>query len=103
MLDNAKHLILEGIRKIFFEQYPKVEEHMMYGGILFKLDEDVAGVFVYKNHVSLEFSYGFKFEDPNNMLEGGGKYRRHLKLNSVDDLQLKNLDYFVKQIALFDQ
>ncbi len=103
MVDPSKHKVLEGIRKIVFEHYPKIKEHMMYGGILFKLDEDVAGVFVYKHHVSLEFSYGYKFEDPDKLLDGGGQYRRHLKFKSMDEVQTKNIDFFVKQIGLFDQ
>jgi len=37
MLDNTKYQILEELRKIVFENFPKVKERMMYGGIIFSL------------------------------------------------------------------
>lgn len=98
ILDSTKHQILEKLREIVFDNYPKVKERIMYGGIMFSLDEDFGGVFVYENHISFEFSYGYKFNDPENLLEGKGKYRRHLKLKSLDDIETKKMDFFVKQI-----
>ena len=98
MLDDTKHQILEAVRTIVFENFPKVEERMMYGGIIFSLQEDCGGIFVYKNHLSFEFSLGFKFKDPENVLEGNGKFRRHLKIKSMEDIENKTLDFFVKQM-----
>jgi len=46
----------------------------------------------------LEFSNGYLFDDPKSLLEGKGKYRRHLKLRSLDDIETKKVDYFMKQI-----
>jgi hypothetical protein len=98
ILDSQKYQILKNLRAIVFDNYPEVKERIMYGGILFSLTEDFSGVFVYKNHVSIEFSYGYKFDDPKNLLEGNGKYRRHLKLRSIEDLEIKKVAFFVKQI-----
>jgi hypothetical protein len=53
---------------------------------------------VYENHISFEFSYGYKFNNSENLLKGKGKYRRHLKLKSLDDIETKKVDFFVKQI-----
>ena len=96
--DYNKYELVQAVRQKVFTSYPQAEERIQYGGILFKLDEDVSGVFVYQNHVSMEFSYGFKFNDPDGLLEGGGKYRRHLKLRALEDMEIKRVDYFVKQI-----
>ena len=63
----------------------------MYGGIIFSLADDFGGIFVYKNHVSFEFSYGYKLDDPSKLLEGNGKYRRHLKIKSIEDLEIKKI------------
>ncbi|MBI9061865.1 MAG: DUF1801 domain-containing protein [Marinilabiliaceae bacterium] len=100
--DHVKYEVLDTLRQKVFEQYPKVEERMMYGGIIFSLTEDFGGVFVYKNHVSFEFSYGYKLDDPEQLLEGGGKFRRHLKLKSLADIITKKVDFFVKQIKEFE-
>ncbi|TRX48724.1 DUF1801 domain-containing protein [Fulvivirga sp. M361] len=101
-LDKPKYQILEELRKIVFMNYPEVKERMMYGGIMFSLEDDFGGVFVYKNHVSFEFSYGYIFNDPDKLLEGNGKYRRHLKITSLDSMDMKQVDFFVKQATQVD-
>ena len=97
VIDHEKYQILIKLRAIVFDHYPEVIEKMMYGGIIFSLKEDFGGVFVYQKHVSFEFSHGYKFEDSENLLEGTGKYRRHLKLKSIEDVETKKVDYFVMQ------
>jgi len=100
--DPIRHQILLELRKIVFENFPDVKERMMYGGILFSLDDDFGGVFVYKNHVSFEFGNGFLFQDPEKLLEGNGKYRRHVKIKYLDEVKTKKLDFFVKQSKIND-
>ena len=97
--DLEKFTIVEKSRKIVFSEYPKVSERIMYGGIMFTLDNDFGGLFVSKNHVSFEFSNGNKFKDPEKLLEGTGKFRRHLKLKSATDVKNKKVSYFVKQAS----
>ena len=99
--NSEKYQVLEALRNIDFELYPDINEKMMYGGIIFSLDRDIGGVFVYKNHVSFEFSNGFKFLDPEKLLEGGGKYRRHLKFKSLDSILIKNAKFYIKQMGEF--
>ncbi len=98
IFDNTKYEILMKLREIVFDNYPEVKERMMYGGIMFSLTEDFGGLFVYKKHVSLEFSNGYKFKDPENLLEGKGKFRRHLKLKSQNEIETKDVAFYVKQI-----
>ena len=57
----------------------------------------VSGIYVYKDHVSLEFSQGASFDDPDGRLEGKGKGRRHLKLMMVEDVMGKDAEGFLKQ------
>jgi hypothetical protein len=71
----------------------------MYGGIMFTLrGADVGGVFPYTKHVSFEFSNGVELEDRNNKLEGSGKRRRHLKIETMSDIVMKNLPYYLHQM-----
>jgi len=97
VLDSTKYQILQKLRELVFENDPNVKERIMYGGILFSLNTDFSGVFVYKNHISFEFSNGYRYKDPDNLLEGKGKYRRHLKFRSMDDVETKKIVFFVKQ------
>jgi hypothetical protein len=97
MTDPPKYAIIETARSVVFDVYPDTREKMMYGGIIFALDEDYGGIFSYTNHVSFEFSNGYLFEDPEKLLEGKGKFRRHLKMKSLEDVQLKRLSFYLKQ------
>lgn len=97
LADYKKFEILQRVRKILFTFYPDVQEKFMYGGIIFNLGEDFGGVFVYSKHISVEFSKGILFKDPDNFLEGKGKFRRHIKLNSIDQIESKNLEFFIHQ------
>ena len=101
VLDDTKYQILIKLREIIFDNYPSIKERIMYGGIMFSLHKDIAGLFVYENHNSLEFSDGYKFEDPTYLLEGKGKFRRHLKLRSLNDIDKKMAKFFVNQISSF--
>lgn len=97
MSDECKFDMLKKLREIVFKLCPEVNEKMMYGGIMFFLDDDFGGVFVRKNHISFEFSNGYQFNDPKKLLEGTGKFRRHLKIKSLTDIKNKEVDFFVKQ------
>jgi len=98
MMDQEKFEILQDLRKIVFSNCPETNERMMYGGIMFSIKNDFGGVFVSKNHISFEFSFGVNMKDPHNSLEGTGKLRRHLKIRSINDIEDKKVDFFVKQV-----
>ncbi len=97
-IDFEKYSIIEKCRKIVFALTPYISERIIYGGIMFsKKGMDFGGVFASKNHVSFEFTNGFELKDNQELLEGKGKYRRHLKLKSIDDVNKKQVEFFVGQ------
>lgn len=81
------------IKNIILDLYPTAKLSTKYGGTLFSTNksEHFCGVFSYKNHVSIEFPFGYKLNDPKNMLEGSGQYRRHLKLYPNEDIPTRPL------------
>ena len=97
--DKDKYKTVRQAREIVFEQYPTVSERIIYGGIMFTIEKDFGGLFVSKHHVSFEFTDGYKFSDPKKLLEGTGKFRRHLKLKSSTDIDDKEVSYFVNQVS----
>ena len=74
----------------------RVDEEVKYGGILFAAPVPFCGIFVYKQHVSVEFSHGAKIVDPHGLLEGKGKGRRHVKLHTLEDLEKKYLTDYLR-------
>ena len=80
---------------------PKVAERVMYGGILFSAPEQFCGVFAYSAHITMEFGRGAELEDTHGMLEGKGKFRRHIKLQTLADIESKHLkDYIAQALRL---
>ncbi len=48
IFNDKQYKILQKLREIVFEVYPKTNERIMYGGIMFSLDDDFGGIFVRK-------------------------------------------------------
>jgi len=91
------HSILTKVRKLFLKSCSPLKEDVKYGGLVFFKDNDlIGGIFVYKEHISVEFSHGAELHDPDSTLEGKGKYRRHIKLKKEDDIKKKNLLHFIQ-------
>ena len=99
LVDLEKFETLQLIRNEVKRIYPNIDERMMYGGIMFSIvNEDLGGVFVRKNHISVEFTSGNIMDDPNKKLEGNGKFRRHVKIKDKSEIVAKELTFFIKQM-----
>ena len=90
----ALYEIANSVRTKIRQLSDTVVEEVKYGGILFAAPEPFCGIFVYKQHVTVEFGHGAEMTDPHDLLEGKGKGRRHLKLHTLEDIENKHLmDY----------
>jgi hypothetical protein len=93
-----KFEIVGEIRKIFFSANPEIDEEIKYGGIAFNISGQlIGGIYVYKQHISIEFSHGAQFTDSDGFLEGKGKLRRHLKILDINDVKNKAINIYIKQ------
>ena len=100
--DFDKYELLTRLRNIVLKVYPNVTETIKYGGIILSLEDNFGGLFASKNHVSFEFTYGYKLTS-NLKLEGSGKYRRHLKVKAFSDNLEENLVILLEQIRIIDK
>lgn len=89
--------VVQRVRHVAAAAGDGVSETVKYGGIMFAHTAFFCGVFAYSGHVTVEFGRGYLLEDRHRMLEGGGKYRRHIKLYSVADVETKQLADYVMQ------
>jgi len=86
------------IRTLFLSVNAELEEDIKYGGLVFMLSgELLGGIYCYKSHLSIEFSHGADLTDADKRLEGKGKLRRHLKIESTEDIETKNAQYYIQQ------
>ena len=57
----------------------------------------ICGVFVYKKHISIEFSKGYLLQDLSKKLQGSGKFRRHLKIKTQYDVDMNLLKALIAE------
>lgn len=81
---------------------PNVKTVQKYGGTLFTIRPDekegqFCGIFVYKNHVQISFSKGTELIDPKKLLNGNGKYRRHINYTKSKQIDFEQLELLVMQ------
>lgn len=103
MTPSDASAITDALAELVGEIAPDVRLVPKYGGHVMCTDPNsdktfVGGIFTYKDHVSLEFSNGASLNDPNAILEGKGKNRRHLKLQSASDIAAKDAQSFLTQV-----
>ena len=96
--DKNKGEIVTTLRKLISAISPNAEEEIKYGGLVFISDKRLfCGIFIRKNHISIEFDRGAEMQNPDNFLEGSGANRRHLKIFQQEDIKNKKAEYYIKQ------
>ncbi len=98
--DEAK--IVAQLKAVVATVEPEAVFVAKYGGTMIESvpgqpKSQFCGIFAYKDHVSLEFTNGAQLDDPEKVLEGGGKHRRHIKLASLADIVDKRCEDFLRQ------
>ena len=83
------------LRKIVLKNCPKCEEKIMYGGIVFISNRIFCGIFQRKKYVTVEFDRGNEMDNTQKLLEGNGKYRRHLKIYKKEDIEKKKAKHYI--------
>ena len=78
---------------------PILEKTVKWGqGCFLKKDKPTIYIHTEPNHVQIGFYNGVALKDPHKFLEGKGKYVRHIKIVTKNDLQNKEADFFIKQV-----
>jgi len=97
--------IVNRITELVYQINPEVSFRKKYGGIVFELSKNdhhslIGGIYRYARHASLELSNGSALIDPGGVLEGTGKFRRHVKLTSVEEIESKGCPALLMQAML---
>ena len=98
LINSELGKIIRSLRKKVLSIAPISDEKVMYGGIIFTIPNRMfCGLFLRKNHISIEFDLGYLLKDTENHLEGSGKYRKHLKIFNKKDIEIKKAKEFIFQ------
>lgn len=104
LLDPERFELVQALREIVLGLDSSISEEVKYGGILFSAEKPFCGIFSYAKHVSLEFGAGASLPDQFKVLEGEGKFRRHIKLSSSQEIAEKHVgEYLVLALKAIQQ
>jgi hypothetical protein len=88
--------VLRKVREIFYETLPNCDEKMMWGVITFKDGKFYLAAM--KTRVHVGFAITGLNADERGFFEGTGKTMRHIKINSVENIDEKRLVKLIKLI-----
>ena len=96
-----KAAIVDVLREIFTDAAPGAVEGFMYGGVVYTDGDLLGGVFVRKNHVTVELGEGARLDDPHGVLEGKGRDRRHIKIFDFKEIETKQVKYHIEELMKY--
>jgi len=92
--------VIRELRKLVKRVAPGLQETVKWGnGCWVKGKENVAYVYSDTGYVQFGFFGGSALKDPNTLLEGAGKYVRHVKVCSPSDIDAPGFATLLRQAA----
>ncbi|MFW2372451.1 MAG: DUF1801 domain-containing protein [Gammaproteobacteria bacterium] len=94
-LPSPQKEICEKVREIILNTFPALEESFKNGVPWYECKYYLVG---FKDHVNIGFSVEGLNQDEMNLFEGKGKYMRHIKIYSLDEINEKKIVKLLKLI-----
>ncbi|MEX2152248.1 MAG: DUF1801 domain-containing protein [Gemmatimonadaceae bacterium] len=92
--------IIHALRKFVRRKEPRLTETVKWGnGCWVGASGLVAYVYSAPEYVQLGFFRGATLKDPRGLLEGAGKYVRHIKVHGVSEIDERAFAALLKQAA----
>ena len=88
--------ILQKLRKIFQETLSNIEEKKAWGVVVFA--EGKFYIAAMKDRVHVGFSINGLNKKEIDLFDGSGKTMRHIKINSIEDIEKKKLIELIKLV-----
>jgi len=82
-LPSPQREICEKVREIILRTFPEIDETFENGVPWYECRYYIAG---FKDHVNIGFSVKDLKEEEMRLFEGKGKFMRHIKIWSLDDI-----------------
>ena len=90
------------LRTLMRENAPEASEEIKYGIPMWVGTYAFAFLNPTKTAITFGFSHGVHLTDRYGLLRGRGKWARHVKLRSVDDVNVPALRSYIRQAAKLD-
>lgn len=94
-LPSPQKEICKKIRKIILNTFPDLEESFKNGVPWYQCKYYIVG---FKDHVNIGFSVEGLTNEEMRLFEGNGKYMRHIKIRSLDEIDEKKIVDLLKVV-----
>ncbi|WP_456438887.1 DUF1801 domain-containing protein [Psychroserpens sp.] len=91
------------LREFILEIHPQSNELLYHTHALTslytvseKMSDGFCMIPIYTNHLNLGFNKGTVIEDPKKLLQGTGKWIRHIPVKTIDDYRNKDVEVLIK-------
>jgi hypothetical protein len=92
--------VIRGLRRFVKRVAPQLEESVKWGnGCWLSEKKPVAYVYSAPDHVQFGFFHGATLKDPRGLLEGQGKFVRHVKVRKRADIDEAAFGALLRQAA----
>ena len=90
--------VIRGLRKFVKATTPQLQESVKWGnGCWVQGKAPVAYVYSAPDHVQFGFFAGSALKDPNRLLQGQGKFVRHIKVRKRSDIDERAFQSLLRQ------
>lgn len=103
MLEPWQAEIIREIRKMIMREAPQARETFKWSRPVYELNGPLAYAVAYRQHVNLGFERGADLDDPAGLLQGTGVNLRHIKITSLQDMDVDAISNLICQAVALDQ
>lgn len=97
---RANQAVIRALRKFVKRVAPALEESVKWGnGCWLKGKRPVAYVYSAPDYVQFGFFAGSSLQDPKGLLEGSGRYVRHIKVHEPSEIDARAFASLLRQAA----
>jgi hypothetical protein len=94
--------VVEMLRELMREMAPDAEEAIRYGIPTYRGSRIFAFISPTKKDITFAFSRGSQFDDKYGLLRGRGKVSKHVKIKSLQGVNMDALRYYIRQAVEID-
>ena len=100
--DPSIRQIAQAVRNLILSTAPDLRESVKWSNPVYEKRGKVAYVSATDAYVTLGFFKGAAISDPRGSIDGTGKDMRHVKIRSLEDMDMDQLSAFVAEAVELD-
>ncbi len=99
--DNLKPIVLK-LRELIKDSSKEIKEEMKWNVPTYSINKNICSIMAHKHHVNFQIFQGANLKD-SKLLSGTGKNMRHLRYESIEQVDIKIIKNIIEQAMSEDK